>query len=67
MRITANVSVEDWYMEWQDILVDKLQDLVAQGRITNKQAIALAVDAIVKTIGHGIKTEIKGITKGDLI
>ena len=53
----ANIGVEDWYMEWQDVLVDKLQDLVAQGRITNKQATALAVDAIVLTIGHGIKTE----------
>ena len=55
--VKANISVENWYMEWQNVLVDKLQDLVAQGRITNKQGIALAVDAIVKTIGHGIKTE----------
>ena len=55
--LKAKISIEDWYMEWQDVLVDKLQDLVAQGRITNKQATALAVDAIVLTIGHGIKTE----------
>ena len=55
--VTANITVLDWYMEWQNVIVDKLQDLAAQGRITNQQAIALSVDAIVLTIGHGIKTE----------
>ena len=55
--VTANITVLDWYMEWQNVIVDKLQDLAAQGRITNQQAIALSVDAIVLTTGHGIKTE----------
>ena len=55
--VTANIAVLDWYMEWQNVIVDKLQDLAAQGRITNQQAIALSVDAIVLTTGHGIKTE----------
>ena len=54
----ANIGVEDWYMEWQNVVVDKLQELVAEGKITDKQGRALAVDTIVKTIGHGIKTEI---------
>ena len=55
--VTANIAVLDWYMEWQNAVVDKLQDLVTGGKITEKQAIALAVDAIVLTISHGIKTE----------
>ena len=55
--VTANITVLDWYMEWQNAVVDKLQDMVAGGKITEKQAIALAVDAIVLTISHGIKTE----------
>jgi hypothetical protein len=55
--LKAKISIEDWYMEWQNILVDKLQELAAVGRISNKQATDLAVDAIVLTIGHGIKTE----------
>ena len=56
--VSANIKIEMWYLDFMQAITKELSVSVEDGRVSGDKAVEVAVDAILKTIKHGVVVEV---------